>query len=323
MLFKPKMSLCFYKYIQPSYVHNSIKKSVIAAMNQLRPVVLFDVSLRDGIQSAKSTEKYTTEYKKQLLETIIQTKKPDSIEVGSFVSSRVLPIMADTEEVLKHGLEYAHQINKKQNYYVLVPNMKQLLRAAESPVIKQHINPLESAIHFSFITSVSESFQQKNINKSLRETKQELKQMTSWLEQNWPSAMKKLYVSCINECPIEGKISHQTIVSEIDEYNRLYPFDEICLSDTVGKLEPAVLDPLLYALKQTPYLSLNKLSLHLHGKDSDRIRDLLTISEIRGIHRYDVSMIEEGGCSVTMGKENTQPNLTYETVDSVFEYKQI
>lgn len=317
MFYYFKMSLS--KYMQPSYVPNSIKNSIIQTMNQLRPVSLFDVSLRDGIQSAKSTEKYTTEYKKQLLETIIQTKKPDSIELGSFVSSRVLPIMADTEELLQHGIEYAHQINKKQNYYVLVPNMKQLLRAAESPVIQQHINPLESSIHFSFITSVSESFQQKNINKSLRETKSELKQMKAWLDHFCPSAMTKLYVSCIDECPIEGKISHQTIVSEIEEYNRFYHFDEICLSDTVGKLEPSVLDPLLYALKQIPFFSVNKLSLHLHGKDSERIRDLLTISDIRGIHKYDVSMIEEGGCSITMGKENTQPNLTYETVDSVFQ----
>jgi hydroxymethylglutaryl-CoA lyase len=292
-------------------------------MNQLRPVALFDVSLRDGIQSTKSTEKYTTEYKKQILETIIQTKNPEFIEVGSFVSPRALPIMTDTEEILQHGIEYAQKINKKQNYYVLIPSMKQLLRAAESPVIKQHINPLESSIHFSFITSVSESFQQKNIKKSIVETKQELKQMTSWLQQHWPSAMTKLYVSCINECPIEGKISNDTIIEEIHDYNRNYQFDDICLSDTVGKLEPSVLDPLLYDLKQVPFLSLSKLSLHLHGKDSERIRDLLTISDIRGIHRYDVSMIEEGGCSVTMGKENTQPNLTYEIVDSVFEYTHI
>jgi hydroxymethylglutaryl-CoA lyase len=288
-------------------------------MKPVREVALFDVSLRDGIQSAKSAEKYTTEYKKRILETIIREKKPEFIEVGSFVSSRVLPIMADTEEVLQYGIEYAQKINKKQNYYVLVPNMKQLLRAAESPVLKQHINPLESPIHFSFITSVSESFQQKNIKKSILETKQELRQMTAWLDHFWPSAMKKLYVSCINECPIEGKISNDTIIEEIDEYNRLYHFDEICLSDTVGKLEPSVLDPLLYDLKQVPFLSLSKLSLHLHGKDSERIRDLLSISDIRGINRYDVSMIEEGGCSVTMGKENTQPNLTYEIVDSVFE----
>jgi len=310
--FNRKMSLL--KYIQPPY--HTIKNKI---MKPVRPITLFDVSLRDGIQSAKSTEKYTTEYKKHMLETIIREKKPASIEVGSFVSPHVLPIMSDTEEVLQYGIEYAKKINKKQNYYVLVPSMKQLLRATESPVIKPHINTPDSPIHFSFITSVSNSFQQRNIHKTLSETKSELRQMTAWLDYYWPSAMKKLYVSCINECPIEGKIPNHTIIEEIADYNRLYHFDEICLSDTVGSLDPSELDLLLYNIKQIPFLYVNKLSIHLHGKDTDRIKDLLLISDIRGINRYDVSMIEEGGCSVTMGKDKTKPNLTYEIIDSVFQ----
>ena len=45
----------------------------------------------------------------------------------------------------------------------------------------------------------------------------------------------KLYISCFNNCPLEGKIDNNYIVDKIAQYSQL-PFDIICLSDTCGTL---------------------------------------------------------------------------------------
>lgn len=276
---------------------------------------LFDVSLRDGIQSAKNAEKYTTENKKRILDKIIRERKPDAIEVGSYVSPKIMPIMEDTEKLLEYGLNQAKYTGIHQNFYVLVPNAKQMTRVVRSPVINKHIHKQYASINFSFITSISESFQKKNTNMSLEQTKLELGLMTRWLSHFWPMSMTKLYVSCINECPIEGPLNNAKVVTEIMEYNCLCDFDEICLSDTKGSLAPKDLDSILRGLSIIPYLPPGKLSLHLHGTaNEERVRELLKVADKRGITQFDVSTIEEGGCSVTMGKNGTKPNLTYETV---------
>jgi hydroxymethylglutaryl-CoA lyase len=281
-------------------------------------VSLFDVSLRDGIQNTKNHEKYSTEAKKAILKTIIQTRAPESIELGSFVNSRVLPIMKDTEEVLKYGLEYAKLVGIPQNYYVLIPNIKQMTRALKSPVVINHVGRYKSSVNFSFIASTSESFQLKNAKMTLDTSRSELNVMTRWLSYFWPSAMTKLYVSCVNECPFEGKIANSIVAKEISAYNQFGEFDEICLSDTMGTLEPADLDEILSKLKHAPYLPIGKLSLHLHGFEGEpRVSDLLHVAQKRGIRQFDVSSINEGGCSVTMDDSNIKPNLTYRAFDDI------
>lgn len=281
-------------------------------------VSLFDVSLRDGIQNTKTPEKYSTDIKKAILKSIIQTRSPESIEVGSFVSPRVMPIMHDTEAVLQYGLDYAKTAGIPQNYYVLIPNIKQMMQALKRPVIVNHFGKYQSSINFSFIGSVSESFQLKNTKMSLETTKYELNVMTRWLSYFWPSAMTKLYVSCVNACPIEGEIDNAIVAKEIAEYNQFGEFDEICLSDTTGTLGPKDLEDILRKLKHVPYLPIGKLSLHLHGLEGEsRVRDLISVAQKRGITQFDVSCINEGGCAVTMDSSKIRPNITYRTFDDI------
>ena len=61
---------------------------------------LFDVTLRDGLQSIKKI--YTIQEKKDMLHNIIR-KYPNTkdIEIGSMVSSKILPQMNDSFELYK------------------------------------------------------------------------------------------------------------------------------------------------------------------------------------------------------------------------------
>jgi hypothetical protein len=57
--------------------------------------------LRDGIQSANPLN-YPTNLKLKLLQEICDQYNPPKMEIGSFVSPKVLPIMADTASIFHH-----------------------------------------------------------------------------------------------------------------------------------------------------------------------------------------------------------------------------
>jgi hypothetical protein len=61
-------------------------------------------------------------------------------------------------------------------------------------------------------------------------------------------------------------------------------------------------------------LPISRLSLHLHvaNNNEKEVADILQTSFRNGIHRFDVSVLETGGCSVTMDKSKRMPNLSYD-----------
>jgi hydroxymethylglutaryl-CoA lyase len=61
------------------------------------PLKLFDVTLRDGLQSIPKM--YSLIEKKDMLCDIINTHKPAAIEIGSIVSPKILPQMANSIEL--------------------------------------------------------------------------------------------------------------------------------------------------------------------------------------------------------------------------------
>jgi len=122
----------------------------------------------------------------------------------------------------------------------------------------------------------------------------------------------KLYVSCINECPIEGKIDNDFIVNRILQLNKLN-ITNICLSDTCGSL---CLEDFEYIIDTCIHFGIprTKLSLHLHVKPGrEKIIETIIHNALdRKIVNFDVSLLENGGCSVTMDKDKLCPNLSYD-----------
>ena len=161
---------------------------------KIRPI-LTDVSLRDGLQTEKR-EDWPISKKKDLLHEIVFVEKPHKIEVGSFVSPHLLPIMGDTDQMfhyasnMKHLYEDSKSIFPKTlEIYVLVPSYKKLEEALNNNVK-----------HMSFLTSCSNSFQKKNVNKTIEETKEDLDKIFEVLKKPENQHIKKkLYVSCITE----------------------------------------------------------------------------------------------------------------------------
>jgi len=272
----------------------------------------FDVTLRDGLQSLSIEEqkKYTLKEKINLYHRILFNYNPKNIEIGSIVSEKVLPVFKNSINLFQNIKSYETSIDDlssglRPKPFMLIPNSKQL---------KKVINYTEMN-HFSFITSVSERFQLKNTKQTLDESYSDIYEMMYSFEENryrQKLPFVKLYVSCINECPIEGKIDNDFIVNKLLMINKMN-VDNICLSDTCGTLD---VDDFEYIIDACNFFGLpyNKLSLHLHVKKGreDIVEKIIHKALDRRILDFDVSLLETGGCSVTMNKTQIAPNLSYD-----------
>ena len=122
----------------------------------------------------------------------------------------------------------------------------------------------------------------------------------------------KLYLSCITECPISGRLSSQDVLFNCMRHMYL-GFDELCLSDTCGTLTSAQFVEIIEGVACLGY-PLSKISLHLHADNTNaaEVDNILRYSFTRGIRMFDVSSLSSGGCSRTMSDTKTKPNLSYE-----------
>lgn len=277
----------------------------------MQHITLYDTSLRDGIQSADPTQ-YPTNRKIVIFEHIKSIYQPHNIEVGSLCSPHVLPIMNDTLDIYNHAIR-EHDIENvpkydKSNVYVLIPSFSKLQKAIDAGITSM-----------SFITSVSNIFQLQNTGKSLRDTKRDLDNMflTLQREPGYENYRKKLYISCISECPIAGPIDIQWMIEELQFYYHHYQFDELCLSDTCGTL---TYDDFVHIV-ETSQIPTSMFSLHLHISPTNitNVENILFYCFSHGIHKFDVSLLETGGCSVTMSKDQLLPNLSYDTLYEIYQ----
>jgi hydroxymethylglutaryl-CoA lyase len=299
---------CIRSFLEFYQSNKSLTHTYVNKLLRVRP---FDVTLRDGLQGLTYDEQkiYTTDFKQQIYTEIIEKYNPINIEIGSCVNTKILPIFKDTEELF-------NRIKDNKNKYILVPNQEQLMNAIKF-----------GATNLSFITSVSNSFQLKNTKMTKQENLNNLNNMIHFLDdyihykidiengdviQVYNNFNIKLYVSCINECPIEGKIPIIDIVTDL--YNlSSKKFDKICLSDTCGTLTHDDFSQLIGMLYELG-ADINKFTLHLHIKQDseDEVEKIIHTAIDYGIEEFDVSNLKTGGCSVTMDRNNLAPNMSYE-----------
>ena len=164
--------------------------------------------------------------------------------------------------------------------------------------------------HFSFITSISESFHFKNTKMTIDNSDQEIFEMMYNLDENqvrrFPPFVK-LYVTCINECPNNGKLDNNFIINRLLQLNKM-KVDNICLSDTCGTLN---VEDFKYIVDNcnSNGLPFKKLSLQLRVKQNikneKQIEKIIHNALERKIINFDVSTPE-------MNKNKTTPLLTYD-----------
>uniref|UniRef100_A0A6C0IEI2 Pyruvate carboxyltransferase domain-containing protein n=1 Tax=viral metagenome TaxID=1070528 RepID=A0A6C0IEI2_9ZZZZ len=269
----------------------------------------FDVTLRDGLQglSLSQQNEFTLEQKKELYHSIIRHHNPEFMEVGSIVSEKLLPIFKDSIDFHKYVEKQQRLENKKKSieFCLLVPNQGQLKKVVNNYLIN----------NFSFITSMSNSFHFKNTKMTLEEGDKDIDNMITLLDINterYKNAKIKLYISCVNYCPFEGLIDNDFIVHRLLQLNRK-KVDILCLSDTCGTL---TCDDFEYIVDTCFYFGIpySKFALHLHinyGKEIE-VEKIIHKALDRKIINFDVSLLDSGGCSITITKDKLLPNLSYD-----------
>jgi hydroxymethylglutaryl-CoA lyase len=290
----------------------NIKNIIKPVSHSMRPM-FFDVSLRDGLQNYRDV-KMSLNDKIDIFHTIMFNYSPNKIEIGSIVSPKVMPIMADSLKLYAYAEKFIKETaNYDPDLYIVVPNKKGFEIGVENGVK-----------NFSFLTSVSNNFQKKNVNKSLDETQNELTDVFSFIENesknNGKEFLTKLYISCINQCPLNGKMDNNLVIHEILKYNKNFPLmNEFCLSDTCGSLG---FEDYKYIIDSCIFFGMpsSKISLHLHvnKENIDNVKQILFYSLDNNINRFDVSLLETGGCSLTLPSSKLLPNLSYELFNDLY-----
>lgn len=291
--------------------NKSIMHKYVYKLIKVRP---FDVTLRDGLQglSVEQQLTMTNNEKLKIYQHIKDVYNPLNMEIGSIVSNKLFPAFNNCE-ILFNTVERNQIVTEDtvykniNNNYILIPNQKAF----------EKIGIFGAVRCFSFITSVSNSFQMKNTRMSIETSNEQINNMMNQLNNKFNDRRlykTKIYLSCVNECPIEGKIDNDIIVAYALKLLELKP-DLLCLSDTCGTLMLDDFAYILNGLKKDEQNDKSKnISLHLHVKQGreDEVEKLIHYALDQGINSFDVSLLNSGGCSLTMDNTQIAPNLSYD-----------
>jgi len=250
-------------------------------MSLPKQVEIIEVGPRDGLQNEKTI--LSVDLRVELIERLAKAGLK-TIEVGSFVSPKWVPQMADTDLVLDKLNTSPIKKQTGVRYAALTPNLKGLEGAI------QH-----RADEIAIFGAASESFSQKNINCSVKESLQRFESIAAQAQQiNLPM---RGYVSTIIGCPYEGDIKPEA-VADVAKY--LYDMGcyEVSLGDTIGVGTPIKFKRMLDAvMKEVP---VNKLAVHCHNTYGQALANIYTSLEY-GINKVDAAVAGLGGCPYAKG----------------------
>lgn len=244
-------------------------------------ILISEVGPRDGLQSIQTI--MPTEAKKAWI-TAEANAGVKEIEVGSFVPPKLLPQLADTAEIVAHGLTIPGL-----TVAALVPNLK----GAE--------NAVKAGAHkITLPLSVSETHSKANLNKTHAQVFTEVANIVALLNDLDPTQRPQFEggLSTAFGCTMEGAISEDHVVALASKMMAL-GCDEVGLSDTTGYANPAQLKRLVRRVK-AEVGDANLSGVHLHNTRGLGLANALAALE-EGITTLDSSLAGLGGCPFAPG----------------------
>ncbi|ELW9271198.1 hydroxymethylglutaryl-CoA lyase [Acinetobacter baumannii] len=241
-------------------------------------ILVSEVGPRDGLQSIKQT--MPTDMKKKWISALAQAGLTE-IEVGSFVSPKLLPQMADCGELVKHTLTL-----KDVFVTALVPNLKGAENAFQAGVQK-----------ITIPVSVSEPHSLSNVRKTHAEVYEEVNSIVQLRNEKYPEILIEAGLSTVFGCTIQGVVTENEVLTMAQRMAKL-GVDEIGLADTVGYANPVQVRSLFKRLKQ----EVGNLagSAHFHNTRGQGLANVLAAIEV-GVTTFDASQGGIGGCPYAPG----------------------
>ena len=224
----------------------------------------------------------------------------DTLDIGSFVSKKRIPQLADTSEIIKN-IKIDNSITK---LLVIVGNE----RGAKEAVSFDEIT------YLGFPFSISETFQKRNINSSIKDSLIRLEKIQNLCVKN----NKKLvtYFSMAFGNPYGDEWSSYIVAHWAEKLLKEFGIDILSLSDTIGTSSPEVISWLFKKLIiEFPDV---EFGAHLHSNPENYFVKLQSAYDA-GCKRFDGSILGIGGCQ--MAKDDLVGNMATEKMIEFLESK--
>lgn len=245
-------------------------------------VTICEVGPRDGLQIAKG--RMPTAIKTRWIAAMAASGLPQ-IEVGSFVSPRLIPQLADTPEIVRRA--------------VLLPDVTVV---ALAPNLRGAQGAMENGAHrISIPVSVTMGHSRANLNRTPDEQIAEIARMVAWIRaQDRPGDRKvevEAALSTAFGCSFDGTVPIADVV-RVAEGVAATGVDAISLADTVGYGHPSDIRAKVRAVRAAigPVLQ----GLHLHDTMGLGLANALAGLE-EGIRKFDSALAGLGGCPFAPG----------------------
>ncbi|MEN8422825.1 hydroxymethylglutaryl-CoA lyase [Acinetobacter junii] len=239
-------------------------------------VKIVEVGPRDGLQNEKQA--LSIEQRLSFINDLIDAGLK-SIEVGSCVSAKWIPQMAQSDELFKL-LPQRNDLNLS----LLTPNLKGFEAALA-------VGCKEVAV----FTAASESFTRKNINCSIDESLERFSEIFQAAQAN--NVRVRGYVSCMVDCPYEGAIDPKQVVNVVKQLHDMGCY-EISLGETIGTATPDRVQKVWQACLAE--LDSKILAGHFHNTYGMAIANIYQSLQ-QGIRVFDSSLAGLGGCPYAKG----------------------
>ncbi len=221
----------------------------------------------------------------------------DTIDFGSFVSPKAIPQMKDTSEVLEK-LDLSSSSTK---LLAIIAN----LRGAEAACKFEQISFL------GFPLSLSETFQQRNTNKTIAEAFEELANIQELVVKSNKTLVVYLSMGFGNPYGDPYDVAYlEKFVSKL----AVLGVKIVCPSDTIGVSDPENISYLFSSLlNRFPDI---EFGAHLHSTPATA-KEKLEAAFNAGCKRFDGAIRGFGGCP--MAKDELTGNMATETIIDYFD----
>ncbi len=214
----------------------------------------------------------------------------DTLDMGSFVSPSVIPQLKDTSVVLD-------KINSSSTTKLLtiVANVQGAKNAVE----------YDSINYLGYPFSISETFQKRNINKSIEASMILLDELYNIAESRNKEVV--LYLSMGFGNPYGDKWSEELVHEWVDKLNVNFSPSIIAISDTIGCANPEQVERLFKNLNDS--FDSIEFGAHLHVLPHN-VESLSNAAFNGGCRRFDSVIKGLGGCP--MAKDDLTGNMPTE-----------
>lgn len=234
-------------------------------------VTIYEVGPRDGLQNEKTL--VPTDVKAEFVRRLVAAGLP-IVEATSFVHPKWVPQLADAAELMQLLGEEGRE------HPVLVPNDRGLDRALEL-----------GCRHIAIFGSATETFAQKNLNRSLDE---QFAMFEPTVTRARAAGLDvRAYVSMCFGDPWEGAVPIDQVVAV---GKRLFDLgaSQLSLGDTIGVGTPGHVTALIEAFGAAG-MGTDQLAMHFHDTYGQALANALAALRA-GITTFDASAGGLGGC---------------------------